>query len=337
VADLHEPFRQHVLHEPTKELDAVDGGSPDLGRDGDEVAVTRDDAMVGDPDAMGVAAEVREHVLGATEGALGVDDPALLREPGHQAVEAVGIKKRVEPSEGSTRVEATDLVEHLAPKDGAQNAHGEQEARVRQPLRPVKRRAAGRDDRVHVGVEPQVTRPGVEHHGEPEVGAEARDAEFEKRLGCGGEECSEDLLASEGGEPVQDVRHGEDDMEVPDWKDSLGALVDPRALRCALALGAVPIATRVIRGLRESAAVADVEMSAERRGAAGRDGSKHLGLLGGESALAPERRAEVPDDVGDLEGGARDGKNRRAAHGCALPHSVLPLGQSVERAHRLRE
>jgi len=46
--------------------------------------------MVGDGDAMGVAGEVVEDMLGAAEGRLGVDDPVLLAELPEEVVECAG-------------------------------------------------------------------------------------------------------------------------------------------------------------------------------------------------------------------------------------------------------
>ena len=41
------------------------------------VVLEGDEAMVGDGDAMGVAAEIAEDVMGAAEGWFGIDDPWL--------------------------------------------------------------------------------------------------------------------------------------------------------------------------------------------------------------------------------------------------------------------
>jgi len=60
---------------------------------------------VGDPDAMRVATEVGEDVLGSAEGLLGVDDPPLLRELGHQAVEGLWVARVVEAGKDTARVE----------------------------------------------------------------------------------------------------------------------------------------------------------------------------------------------------------------------------------------
>src|SRR6266853_2178605 len=54
---------------------------------GDLAVGQRDQSMVGDGHAMGVAAEVLEHIFGAAEGWFGVDDPVFSEqrsEPGSE-------------------------------------------------------------------------------------------------------------------------------------------------------------------------------------------------------------------------------------------------------------
>ena len=50
---------------------------------GNLVMLEGEQAVVGDGDAMGVAGEIAQHMMGSTEGWLGVDDP-LLTEQGTQ-------------------------------------------------------------------------------------------------------------------------------------------------------------------------------------------------------------------------------------------------------------
>ncbi len=52
-------------------------GAIALGDEGDRAVGDGLDAVIGESDAMGVAAEVGEHVIGAAEGTLGVDDPVV--------------------------------------------------------------------------------------------------------------------------------------------------------------------------------------------------------------------------------------------------------------------
>lgn len=74
-------------------------------------------------------------------------------------------------------------------------SHGEEVAAARgKPARAVWGEPAARHDRMHVRMEGQVARPGVEHQGDAQLGAEARRvaAELEQRRRRCGEEPVED-------------------------------------------------------------------------------------------------------------------------------------------------
>ena len=68
----------------------------------DLTVLNGEEAVVGDGDAVGVLAEVVEDLVGAGEGALGVDDPLGLAEGLEVAGEGVGI---VESGEGMAELE----------------------------------------------------------------------------------------------------------------------------------------------------------------------------------------------------------------------------------------
>ena len=82
VADAAEPFRQDVEQEATDELVGVERhhlglvvGAIILPAEADATVLAGEEPAVGDRDAMGVAAEIVEHLLRPAEGTLGVDDP----------------------------------------------------------------------------------------------------------------------------------------------------------------------------------------------------------------------------------------------------------------------
>ncbi len=64
--------------------------------EGDVIVVEGNEAMVGDGDAMGVARQVVENVLGAAEGRLGIDDPVPVEELPDKAAKAVRRSKLFE-------------------------------------------------------------------------------------------------------------------------------------------------------------------------------------------------------------------------------------------------
>ena len=84
LPNADEAFRKHVQQEATSKLIERQGHqlllvvvSRVAPTKGDLLVGTRYESMVGDGHAMGVAAQILEHILGATEGRFGVDHPVL--------------------------------------------------------------------------------------------------------------------------------------------------------------------------------------------------------------------------------------------------------------------
>ncbi len=82
VADADEALGEQVKQEATEKLIARDGHHflpIVVGRvtpaKGNLIVRQCDQAMVGDGDAMSIASEILQHVLGSAEGWFGVDDP----------------------------------------------------------------------------------------------------------------------------------------------------------------------------------------------------------------------------------------------------------------------
>jgi len=87
--DVEEKASQELLHRQGHEawLVSVGGVSP---AEGDLVTGQRDEAMVGDGDAMGVGAQVVEDVLRATERRLAVDHPLAAEQGAQEGGEGLG-------------------------------------------------------------------------------------------------------------------------------------------------------------------------------------------------------------------------------------------------------
>src|SRR4029077_2662490 len=83
-------------------------------------------------------------------------------------------------------------------------------------------------------------------------------------------------------EPREGVRQREDDMGVPDRQQLAFTLGEPLVARVRQALRAVPIATRVERDGAMAAGGTPIEMRAQGRGPAVRDGAQHTQVLRGE-------------------------------------------------------
>src|SRR5438874_8443101 len=89
--------------------------------------------MVGDGDAVGIASEILQHVLGSAEGWFGVDDPIFAEERTQPGSEELGMG---EWCEFSGQVQLTALEgrlqtrDELAAKHAPQYGDGKEEARV---------------------------------------------------------------------------------------------------------------------------------------------------------------------------------------------------------------
>jgi hypothetical protein len=142
------------------------------------------------------------------------------------------------------------------------------------PLGPgaaVEGEAAARDDTVHVVVLGEGLSPGMQHHGDGGFGAEVAGIEREsaQRPGDAAEEQPQQDAAVDAEERVERVRQGEHDVEVGHRQQHRLLGGHPlRALR-ALAFGTVAVAAGVVRDAPRGTGLALLDVSPQRRGAAG--------------------------------------------------------------------
>ena len=106
VADAMEAVRQDVQQEAADELVGVERHHLGLAvvaivlpAEADLAVVEADQPAVGDGDAMGVAAEIGQHLLGPAEGRLGIDDPVDAAQSVEAGGEGVGLGKTGEIAE----------------------------------------------------------------------------------------------------------------------------------------------------------------------------------------------------------------------------------------------
>ena len=153
--------------------------------------------------------------------------------------------------------------------------------------------------------------PGVEHGGDADARAQMPGVSRDRRhrLRCRPEQqVVDDRLVLPG--DVGDLgRQREDDVEIADRQQVGLALGEPGSRGGALALGTVPVATRVIGDPEVAAVVAAIDMAAESRRPAVLDrrhdlelGKAQVTRLNG--AIAGPFRSE---DIGDLKRGAQTG------------------------------
>ena len=108
------------------------------------------------------------------------------------------------------------------------------------------------------------------------------------------------VLQGDGGDGR---RHRENDMEIRNWQEFGTPVGEPLGPRQPLALGAVPVAARVVGDAGLAAVLAALDMAAERRGAAGHDGGHDtaLGLRQMTALRGTESLSVAAEDVRHLE------------------------------------
>ena len=121
--------------------------------------------MVGDGYAMGIAAEILEHIFGAAEGRFGVDDPIFPEQRSEPGSEDFGLREqsqiagKMKLATLKGRLESGD---ELAAKHTAEYLDGEKEARTgSNPARVIEREPAGGNNTVDMGMKLEFLVPGM--------------------------------------------------------------------------------------------------------------------------------------------------------------------------------
>ena len=137
VADADEAFGQHVQKEAAQELGRAQSHHAllvavgvILPAEGDAFSVEGQQAMIGDGDAMGVAAEIAQHLHGSAEGGLGIDDPVVAMQTPESFANCLRIGEsggRAGAAKLLAAVEAFQASEELAAKDTAEDFDGQEE------------------------------------------------------------------------------------------------------------------------------------------------------------------------------------------------------------------
>jgi len=150
---------------------------------GDLAAVEGNQSVVGDSYAVGVTAEVVEHILRATEGWFGVDDPVFSKqwpEPRGEdlrlsewrqiagKVQLPSLKGRLEPGD------------ELSAKYVAEHGDGEKEPTVRpNPAGVIEGEPTRWNDAVDMGMNLEFLIPGMQHAEEADLGTEMPRISFD--------------------------------------------------------------------------------------------------------------------------------------------------------------
>ena len=125
---------------------------------------------------MGVAAQVLEHIVGATEGWFGVDDPVFSEQWSEPGSEDFGLREQSQIA-GKMKLAVLkgglESGNELAAKHPPEYLDGEEEARMGSNLVGViEREPAGGDDTVDMGMKLELLVPGVKHAKEADLGPE---------------------------------------------------------------------------------------------------------------------------------------------------------------------
>jgi hypothetical protein len=191
-----------------------------LEAEGDGGVIDVKQTVVRDGDAMGVAGEVPEDVLGSLEGWLGVDDPLGATGLAQQVLEGLGLPVAGELSvelEAPAEERGAERRDELAAEEAAEDAHGQEEAGpTRLPGASVLGQAPGGDHAVDMGVMDQSLAPGVENDEEADLSAEVArvGGNVLKRPGCRAQEKGVDEVGAVQGERRQGLGQCEDDVGV---------------------------------------------------------------------------------------------------------------------------
>ena len=204
--------------------------------------------MVGDGHAMGVATQILEHKLWATEGWFQIDDPVLSvqgSQPGKSFRRSeeceVSMETKLAVTEGLLesvdKLSAKDLTQHRAWKKvplGCGN-----------PVSAIERQPAGGNDAMDMWVNVEFLTPGVQDAEETDFCTEmlgiARDFEKGFRTGVK-QEIVDDLLVLQD-QRGQMTRKREDHVHVRRRKKFPATLFQPTFASARLTLWSVPIST----------------------------------------------------------------------------------------------
>ena len=184
VPDAMKAVGQDVKEEAAYELvrierhDAVTGSSVApviFPFEADTLAIERDEAGIGDGDAMSVAGEIGEHLIWAGEGPLGIDKPIHAAERLEEFPEGAGIVKcgiGAEELQCALGVGGGKAFAHESAEQSREHLDAEEvPSSAGYPALPVERDAAARHDDVEVRMVGERRAPGVQHAGEPDVGS----------------------------------------------------------------------------------------------------------------------------------------------------------------------
>ncbi len=163
MADTNEALGKQMQEEAAQELIEREGHQFFLivvrriaPTKGDLAVGQRYQSMVGDGDAVGVTAEILEHIFGAAEGRFGVDDPIFSEQRSQPGREDFGLRKQSQIA-GKMKLAVLkgglESGDEFAAKHTSEYLDGKKEARTgSNPAGVIERESAGGDNTVDMGM-----------------------------------------------------------------------------------------------------------------------------------------------------------------------------------------
>src|SRR5712692_9359256 len=161
---------------------------------GDFLVDEGDQSVVGDGYAMGVTAQIAEHIFRASEGSFRVNHPVLSKQWPEPCVKGFPLSERSQVSvEAELAVLKSTLErgDELAAKDATEHLDGKKEGVAWfDPARAIGRESTGRHHAMHMRVKVEFLTPGVQHTEEADLCAEMLGiaGDFEKCFRTGTEQ-----------------------------------------------------------------------------------------------------------------------------------------------------
>jgi len=323
MADFGEALGQDVEKEASEELDCGEAEGFEAiavtvvlvsKSDGASLGIESAEAGVGDGDAVSVATQVIQDVLGTCHRALGKDHPALSLELAKQLSEGGGLAERLEVTleaelAGGVKLEQTGA--ELGAEDPTDGVKGKEPASlVGSGPGVLSGQATASDQAVEVRMVHEVLAPGMKDGDEAQLGVEALLSEVEERRAGGVEEQAVEglrVLQRQGAKPS---REGEDPVEITDGQQGLALAFQPLAAVWVLAARTMAIAATVGSPMGAVTVLALPDRPAQLCGATPAEPTQHFEVGRGHRAGLEVLGQEDLQDPGQ-------GELRRLAGGTA--------------------
>src|SRR5271166_3617296 len=246
--------------------------------EGDVALGESDQPAVGDGDAMGVGAQIAQHMFRPSEGPLGVDDPVMAEQypqpccKGTRLGQGQEVAVEMECAFAESSLQGSD---ELAAEDTAEHADGQEEgAPGGDPAGVIRRQTTGGQYAVDMGMKLQALIPAVEHAEEAYLGSKVPGiaGDLQQSFGAGVKQQVVDQSLVLQCERSKFPRECEDDMDIVGGQQFPFPRLEPAQADVALAARAMAVSARVVRDGSMSAVRGLIAMSTQRGGAAARDG-----------------------------------------------------------------